>query len=59
MPTQYMWSSTQFEIIKQQIQQYEKTLDSEQEVGVMFTNFGQSVLMQVTEISYSKCKLKI
>jgi hypothetical protein len=54
LPTHYMWSSTQFEIIKRHIQQYEKSLDSEHEVGVMLTNFGQSVLMQVTEVSYEE-----
>lgn len=54
MPIQHMWSDTQFEIIKQHIQRYEQTLDSEHEVGVMLTNFGQSVLMQVTEISYEE-----
>ena len=54
MPIHHMWSDTQFEIIKQHIQQYEQALDSEHEVGVMFTNFGQSVLMQVTGISYEE-----
>jgi hypothetical protein len=54
LPMHHMWSDTQFEIIKQQIQQYEETLDEEHEVGVMLTNFGQSIVMQVTEISYEE-----
>lgn len=54
MPNWYMWSDTQFEIIKKYIEEFEASLDTEHEVGVMLTNFGQSVLMQVTEIGYEK-----
>ncbi len=51
-PSQHMWADTQYEILKEQIQEYEESLDFEHEVGIMMTNFGQSVLMQVTYISY-------
>lgn len=54
MPTQHMFSDTQFEIIKKYIQEFENTLDTEHTVGVMLTNFGQSILMQVEEITYEK-----
>lgn len=54
MPNWYMWSDTQFELIKQYIENFEESLDTEYEVGLMLTNFGQSVLMQVAEISYEK-----
>ena len=54
MPNWYMWSDTQFELIKQYIEDFEESLDTEHEVGLMLTNFGQSVLMQVTEIGYEK-----
>ena len=53
-PNWYMWSDTQFELIKQYVEDFEASLDTEHEVGVMLTNFGQSVLMQVTEIGYEK-----
>lgn len=53
-PTQHMFSDTQFEIIKKYIQEFESTLDREHTVGVMLTNFGQSILMQVEEITYEK-----
>ena len=53
-PTQHMFSGTQYEIIKKYIQDFEKTLDKEHTVGVMLTNFGQSILMQVEEITYEK-----
>mgnify|MGYP007069894063 CR=1 FL=1 len=42
MPTQHMWSDTQFEIIKKYIEEFEASLDEEHEVGVMLTNFGQA-----------------
>lgn len=54
IPTQHMFSDTQFQIIKKYIQEYENTLDKEHTVGVMLTNFGQSILMQVEEITYEK-----
>ena len=54
MPTQHMFLDTQFEIIKKYIQEFENTLDTEHTVGVMLTNFGQSILMQVEELTYEK-----
>lgn len=53
-PTQHMFSDTQFEIIKKYIQEFEATLDKEHNVGVMLTNFGQTITMQVCEIRYEK-----
>lgn len=52
LPIAYSYSDTQFELLKEQIEEFESTLDSEHEVGIWLTNFGQSVLMQVTEVSY-------
>ena len=59
MPQWYMWSDTQFEIIKEYIEEFESSLDQEHEVGLMLTNFGQSILMQVTEIGYEKSVLMV
>lgn len=59
MPTGYMWSDTQFEIIKRYVENFEASLDKEFEVGLMLTNFGQSILMQVTEIGYEKSVLMV
>lgn len=59
VPTRYMWSDTQFEIIRDYIERFEDSLDPEHEVGVMLTNFGQSILMQVTHITYEKSVLMI
>ena len=51
-PAQHMWADEQFEILKRYIQEFEASLDAEHEVGIMMTNFGQSVLMQVAQITY-------
>ena len=49
---QRMWSDEQFDILKRYIQEFEESLDCEHEVGIMMTNFGQTVLMSVTQIAY-------
>ena len=59
LPTGYMWSNTQFEIIRKYVENFEASLDQEHEVGMMLTNFGQSILMQVTEIGYEKSVLMV
>ena len=58
-PIAYSYSDTQFEILSKHIKAFEETLDAEHEVGLMFTNFGHSVTMQVTEISYEESVLMI
>jgi len=49
-PHNHMWADEQFKILKKYIRNFEKSLDSEHEVGILLTHFGHSVLMQVTEI---------
>lgn len=51
-PVQHIWADEQFEILKKHIQRFESSLDQEHEVALWLTNFGHSVLMQVTSISY-------
>ena len=58
-PSSFMYSDTQFEILKKYISDYEKTLDEEHEVGMILTNFGHSVTMQVTNIGYEKYALMV
>lgn len=52
-------SGTQFEILKQYIEEFQNNLDSEHEVGMLLTNFGQNVLLKVTYISYESPSLMI
>lgn len=53
-PLAYSYSDTQFEILKKYIIDFENKLDSDHEVGLRLTNFGQSITMNVTEISYEE-----
>ncbi len=59
MPSHHMWSDEQYEILKKYITDFEDGLDDEHEVGLMLTNFGQSVTMQVTDITYEYSVLMI
>lgn len=52
-------SETQFEILKQYIEEFQNSLDSEHEVGMLLTNFGQNILLRVTYISYESPVLMI
>lgn len=54
-----MYSDAQFEKLKRYIQAFESHLDPDHEVGLMFTNFGESVTMQVTDINYEEPVLMI
>lgn len=58
-PLTYSYSDTQFEILLKYIKGFEQSLDSEHEVGLILTNFGQSITMQVTEIGYEKSVLMV
>lgn len=58
-PMSLSYSDTQFEILCKHIKEFEKNLDSEHEVGILLTNFGQSITMQVTEIGYEESVLMI
>ena len=51
-PQAESYADTQFRIIKSYIQEFQAGLDAEHDVGLLLTNFGQSVLMEVTNISY-------
>jgi hypothetical protein len=58
-PIALSYSDTQFEILRKYIQDFEKTLDSEHEVGMLLTNFGQTVKMRVTDITYEEPVLMV
>lgn len=53
-PIQDLLVDKQFKILKRYIQNFEQTLDPQHEVGIMMTNLGQSIIMQVIEITYEK-----
>ena len=58
-PMNHMWADEQFEILKRYILEFERSLDAEHEVGIMMTNFGQSVLMYVQQVTYEDPVLMI
>ena len=58
-PAAYSFSDTQFEIIRKYVKNFQASLDSEHDVGILLTNFGQSVLMEVTEIGYEESVLMV
>lgn len=59
LPMHHMWADEQYEILKKYITDFESKLDDEHEVGLMLTNFGQSVTMQVTNIAYEESVLMV
>lgn len=58
-PIQHVWSDEQFRILRKYIEDFEKTLDPEHEVAIMLTNFGQTITMQVTYITYEEPVLMV
>ena len=58
-PIAYSYSDTQFEIIKKHILDFQASLDNGHDVGLMLTNFGKSMLMEVTEIGYEESVLMV
>lgn len=47
----------QYDILKKSIAEFENGLNDEQEVALQLASFGQSVVMQVTDIGYSNPSL--
>lgn len=58
-PIAYSYSDTQFEIIKRYILDFQKSLDDEHDVGVLLTNFGSTMLMQVTSVGFERSVLMV
>lgn len=53
LPKDTRMASYSYEVIRNQIKEFEDSLDSDHEVAVMLTSFGQSITMSVTSIGYS------
>lgn len=53
-PLQHMFVDEQFAFLKKYIQEYEKALDSEHEVGIMMTNFGQAAFIPITVVPVAR-----
>lgn len=59
MPSALTYSDTQFEIIKRYIIEFQQSLDSEHDVGLLLTNFGNSVMMEVNYVGYEESVLMV
>ncbi|HEY8401165.1 MAG TPA: DUF6173 family protein [Cytophagaceae bacterium] len=49
----YSLADYQYEIIREAIIEFEKSLDQEHEVAIKLAAFGQTILMNITDIGYS------
>ena len=58
-PIAFSYADTQFEIIKKYVEEFQRTLDDEHEVGLLLTNFGQSMLMNVSDIGFEESVLMV
>ena len=59
LPSSQSYSDTQFEIIKRYVLAFQASLDQEHDIGLLLTNFGQSMLMEVTKIGYEDSVLMV
>lgn len=53
----YHLADYQYEIIVNEIKDFEEHLDDNHEVALNLTNFGQNIIMNVTDIGYSNPSL--
>jgi len=59
LPGSKRYSNTQFEIIKRYVLDFQRSLDENHDIGLLLTNFGQSILMEVTKIGYEESVLLV
>lgn len=52
-------ASNVFEVLKEYIEDFQDTLDSEHEVGILQTSFGQNNLLKVTHVTYENPSILI
>lgn len=51
-PSAYIYAGTQYEILREQVQAFEASLDPEHCVGGLLASFGREILMEVVQIDY-------
>ena len=52
LPREYNEADWQYEKICEQIKEFQDSLDSDHEIALQLTNFGQSIILNVTDIGY-------
>ena len=58
-PIMHVWAGEQYKILRKYIQEFENALDATHEVGIMLTNFGQSITMHVVNIDFEEPVLMV
>lgn len=53
----YHLADYQYEIIVEQIEQFQSSLDDDKEIALKLTNFGQNILMHIDNLGYSNPSL--
>jgi len=56
-PRDYTMADWQYEILCEQIKEFQDSLDCEHELALMLTNFGQAITLVVTNIEYQNPSL--
>ena len=58
-PASRSYADTQFQIIKKYVTDFYNSLDHDHNVGVILTNFGSTVVMEVTSIGFENPVLMV
>lgn len=58
-PASRSYADTQFQIIKKYVTAFYNSLDHDHNVGVILTNFGSTVVMEVTSIGFENPVLMV
>lgn len=53
IPRDYKLADYQYEVVIRQIKEFEEDLDDNHEVALRLASFGQSILLNVTDIGYA------
>lgn len=53
IPRNYHMADYQYELIMEEIRDFEETLDEEHEVALKLSSFGQNITLSVTDIGYA------
>lgn len=50
LPSSQQWAKTQLEVIQRMILAYQKSLDTEHDVALLLTHFGESITLEIEAI---------
>ena len=59
VPSEQIYSNTQFEIIRDYILEFQQNLDEQHDVGLLLAHMGGNVVMEVTQVSFEEPVLMV